>query len=54
MASIIIFSTVWGLYFREWRAASPRTLRLVFAGIATLVLSTIVIGYGNYLGVAAP
>jgi len=50
MASIIIFSTLWGLYFKEWKAASPRAVRMVMAGIATLVLSTIIVGYGNYLG----
>ena len=50
MASIIIFSTLWGLYFKEWKAASPGTMRLVMAGIATLILSTIIVGYGNYLG----
>jgi L-rhamnose-H+ transport protein len=49
MASIIIFSTMWGVYFREWKGASPRAHRLIFVGIATLILSTIVIGYGTYL-----
>jgi L-rhamnose-H+ transport protein len=53
MASIIIFSTLWGLYFKEWRAASPATMRIVLAGIATLILSTVIVGYGNYLGVAS-
>jgi L-rhamnose-H+ transport protein len=50
MASIIIFSTLWGIFLREWKGASPRTRRLVAAGLALLVLSTIVVGYGNYLG----
>jgi L-rhamnose-H+ transport protein len=50
MAFIIVFSTAWGLYFREWRGASARARKLVFAGIAILVLSTVVIGVGNYLG----
>lgn len=53
MASIIIFSTLWGLYFREWKAASPRAVRMVMAGVATLILSTIIVGYGNYLGAAS-
>jgi L-rhamnose-H+ transport protein len=51
MASIIIFSTLWGLYFKEWQAASQATRRVVLAGIATLIVSTVVVGYGNYLGV---
>ncbi|MDO8589635.1 MAG: L-rhamnose/proton symporter RhaT [Armatimonadota bacterium] len=49
MAFIIVFSSIWGLIFREWRGASKRTHLLVFAGIAALVLSTLVVGYGNYL-----
>ena len=49
MASIIIFSTLWGFSLGEWRSASPRTRRLVWTGIAMLVLSTLIIGLGNYL-----
>ncbi|MBI5083669.1 MAG: L-rhamnose/proton symporter RhaT [Acidobacteria bacterium] len=50
MASIIIFSTLWGIVLHEWRGCSRRTIRLVVASIAVLVASTIVVGYGNYLG----
>ena len=49
MASIIIFSTLWGIGLHEWRGASRRTLRLLTLSLATLVGSTIVVGYGNYL-----
>jgi L-rhamnose-H+ transport protein len=49
MAFIIVFSNLWGLYFREWRGTGWRTKTLVWAGILTLIGSTIVIGYGNYL-----
>lgn len=49
MASIIIFSTLWGIGMREWSGTSLRTQRLVSAGLAVLILSTIVVGYGNYL-----
>ncbi len=48
MASIILFSTLWGFALKEWQGASLRTRLLVWAGIATLVLSTVVIGIGNY------
>lgn len=47
MASIIIFSTLWGVYFREWHGVSGKTKTLVVLGISTLVSSTIIIGYGN-------
>ncbi len=50
MASIIIFATMWGVILKEWRGASPRAMLLLRLGVATLLLSTIVVGYGNYLG----
>jgi L-rhamnose-H+ transport protein len=49
MASIIIFSTIWGWIFHEWKGASKKAHGLIAAGIATLVLSTVVIGYGALL-----
>ncbi|MHB1305653.1 MAG: L-rhamnose/proton symporter RhaT [Limisphaerales bacterium] len=49
MASIIIFSTMWGWIFHEWRGASRKAHRLIATGIATLIFSTIVIGYGTWL-----
>jgi len=53
MASIIIFSTMWGWILHEWKGASPRTHVFIGAGIAILILSTLIVGYGNYLGVNA-
>ena len=53
MASIIIFSTLWGIWLHEWRGTSRRTRWLVAMGIAILILATIVVGYGNYLGAGA-
>ena len=50
MASIIIFSSIWGLALHEWKGSSPKARRLLFLGLAVLVMSTLVIGYGNYLG----
>jgi L-rhamnose-H+ transport protein len=49
MASIIIFSTVWGIALHEWKGTSAGTRRLVAAGLALLVASTVIVGYGNYL-----
>ena len=49
MASIIIFATMWGWAFHEWKGSSRRTHGLVAAGIALLLASTIVIGWGTYL-----
>jgi L-rhamnose-H+ transport protein len=49
MASIIIFSTMWGWIFHEWKGASKTTHGLIAGGIMLLILSTIVIGYGTWL-----
>ena len=50
MASIIIFSSLWGIGLHEWRGASRRTWVYLFLSLATLVASTVIVGYGNYLG----
>jgi L-rhamnose-H+ transport protein len=50
MASIIIFAALWGLALHEWRGTSAKTRILVSTGILLLLTSTIVVGYGNYLG----
>lgn len=49
MASIIIFGTLWGFAFREWKDAATRVRAMVWAGVGLLVFATIVIGYGNML-----
>ena len=49
MASIIIFSTTWGFYFHEWKGSSRKAHLLIAGGIATLVLSTLIIGFGTWL-----
>ncbi len=49
MASIIIFSTMWGFIFKEWKGASPKARKLILSGIGILVLSTIIIGVGTWM-----
>jgi L-rhamnose-H+ transport protein len=49
MASIIIFSTLWGWRFHEWKGASKKAHGLIGAGVALLILSTIVIGIGTWM-----
>jgi len=53
MASIILFSTLWGFALKEWMGASRRTRTMVWSGIALLVGSTVIIGAGNMLGAPA-
>ena len=49
MAFIIVFSNLWGIYFREWKGSSKRTHRIVLGGILVLIASTLVVGLGNYV-----
>lgn len=49
MASIIIFSSIWGLALREWQGTSAKSKTLLFVGLAILVFSTVIIGYGNMI-----
>ncbi len=53
MSGQIIFSSLWGIALLEWRGSSGRTKKLLAAGLGLLVLSLVVIGYGNYLKKAA-
>jgi len=52
MASIIIFSTLWGIALQEWKGAGGRTKLLVAFSLLVLVTSTVVVGYGNYAAAA--
>jgi L-rhamnose-H+ transport protein len=49
MASIIIFSTLWGIALKEWNGVGPRTKLLVALTLLLLVGSTMIVGYGNYM-----
>jgi L-rhamnose-H+ transport protein len=49
MASIVLFSTLWGVGLKEWKGAGKQAIRLLVIGLAVLLASTIIIGYGNYL-----
>jgi L-rhamnose-H+ transport protein len=49
MSFIILFSNLWGFGFREWNGSSRRTYAVIISGLVILVISTIVVGYGNFL-----
>ncbi len=53
MASIIIFSTLWGIALNEWKGAGGRTRLLVGFSLLVLISSTVIVGYGNYVGGAS-
>jgi len=49
MSFIILVANMWGLLLREWKGVSKKTSRTIIIGIATIILSVIVVGYGNSL-----
>jgi L-rhamnose-H+ transport protein len=49
MAFIIVFSNLWALTLREWKGSSNKTLGWITGGIAVLILSTMIIGVGNWI-----
>jgi L-rhamnose-H+ transport protein len=49
MAFIILVANLWGLVSNEWKGVSKATLRTIVAGIALIILSVLVVGYGNAL-----
>jgi L-rhamnose-H+ transport protein len=53
MASIIIFSTLWGIGFKEWKGAGGTAMSLLGLALFLLVGSTVIVGYGNFLAAAA-
>lgn len=52
MASIIIFSTLWGLSLKEWKGAGTPAMRFLSLALFLLVGSTVIVGYGNFLATA--
>lgn len=52
MASIIIFSNLWGLWLQEWAHANRQTRTYLWIGIITLLISVVLIGMGNNLAAA--
>jgi L-rhamnose-H+ transport protein len=49
MASIIIFSNLWGVWLKEWSLVGNRSRLYLWMGILTLIVSVIMIGIGNNL-----
>jgi L-rhamnose-H+ transport protein len=49
MAFIILVANMWGLLLKEWKGVGPKTIRTIIAGIAIIIISVLVVGYGNSL-----
>jgi L-rhamnose-H+ transport protein len=49
MAFIILIANTWGLLLNEWKGVGKKARYTVIAGIATIILSVLIVGYGNSL-----
>lgn len=49
MAFIILVSNMWGFCYKEWKGVSKKTLGTILTGIALIILSVVLVGYGNSL-----
>ncbi len=49
MAFIILVANLWGVALKEWKGVSAKTRFTITAGIIAILLSVILVGYGNSL-----
>lgn len=49
MAFIILVANMWGFVLKEWKGVSKKTRLTITIGIATIIVSVILVGYGNSL-----
>ncbi|MBO9731255.1 MAG: L-rhamnose/proton symporter RhaT [Chitinophaga sp.] len=49
MAFIILISSMWGFVLKEWKNAGSKTFATISLGIFTIILSVVLVGYGNSL-----
>ncbi|QKJ29772.1 L-rhamnose/proton symporter RhaT [Mucilaginibacter mali] len=47
MAFIILIANTWGLVLKEWKGVSKKAFTTVIVGIITIILSVVIVGYGN-------
>ena len=49
MAFIILVANMWGLVLKEWKGVTKNTTRTLIVGVFIIILSVLVVGYGNSL-----
>lgn len=49
MAFIILVANMWGLVLKEWKGVSKKTFVTIMAGILVIIISVLLVGYGNSL-----
>jgi L-rhamnose-H+ transport protein len=47
MAFIILVANMWGIILKEWKSVSTKAFTTVIVGIITIILSVVIVGYGN-------
>jgi L-rhamnose-H+ transport protein len=47
MAFIILTANIWGLLLKEWKGLNSKTIVTLIAGILIIIISILVVGYGN-------
>ena len=48
MSFIILVANAWGILLKEWKGVSSKTRITFIFGIAAIILSVFIVGYGNY------
>ncbi|MFM9909538.1 MAG: L-rhamnose/proton symporter RhaT [Chitinophagaceae bacterium] len=49
MSFIILVANMWGILTKEWKGVGRKTGIIITIGIATIILSVLLVGYGNHL-----
>ncbi|MGC4104373.1 L-rhamnose/proton symporter RhaT [Ferruginibacter sp.] len=49
MSFIILVANMWGIALKEWKGVTQKTRTTIIAGILTIILSVLIVGYGNQL-----
>src|SRR5664279_5140068 len=47
MAFIILVANMWGILLKEWKGVNKKTITTIILGIATIITSVVIVGYGN-------
>ena len=47
MSFIILVANTWGILLKEWKGVNKKTITTIILGIATIITSVVIVGYGN-------
>ncbi len=49
MSFIILVANMWGIVLKEWKGVNQKTKSMIALGIVTIIISVLIVGYGNKL-----